>query len=178
MRQRLRSAPVTWLLCSILLAGACSEASPDDVRSDPLSPAPSAAGRRALSPEMRAHTGLSHLPEAADTEAFTASLRRHYPAQLRARGVSGATLVDVYVNAEGRVLDVDVVPRPATSAHRALLQDGGTSRVMDFTDRPEFGPAAQAAIRETRFLPGLKDGKPVPYKLRMTVLFTPPANPN
>jgi hypothetical protein len=162
-----------WLLGGVLLAGACSEASPGDARNDPLSPAPSAAGRRASSPEMRAHTGLSHLPEAADPEAFAASLRRHYPAQLRARGLSGATLVDVHVDAEGRVLDVDVVPRPARGTHRAVLQDGGISRVMDFTDRPELGPAAQAAIRETRFLPGLKDGKAVPYKLRMTVQFTP-----
>ncbi|CAA9318205.1 MAG: hypothetical protein AVDCRST_MAG68-2782 [uncultured Gemmatimonadetes bacterium] len=129
---------------------------------------------------MRAHTGLSHSPEAADKEAYAASFRRHYPAQLRAQGVSGAALVEVYIDAEGRVREVEVVPRPASSSHqthRAVLQDRGTSRVVDLNYRPEFGPAAQAVLRETRFLPALKDGKAVPSRFRMTLQFTPPTNP-
>jgi len=175
-----QDAPAKWLLCSFLLLGACSEAHPGDVRSEPLTPAPTAAGRRALSPEMRAHTGLSHSPEAADREAYAASFRRHYPAQLRAQGVSGAALVDVYIDAEGHVREVDVVPRPASSSHqthRAVLQEAGTSRVVDLNYRPEFGAAAQAVLRETRFLPALKDGKAVPSRFRMTLQFTPPNNP-
>jgi outer membrane biosynthesis protein TonB len=168
-----------WLLCTVLIAGACSEGRPNGARDTPLDPSPAAAGRRALSPEVQAHTGLSHLPEPMDQAAFAARLRQHYPAQLRAQGVSGTALLDVHVDAQGRVSDVDVISRPTGPEHptnRAVVEERGGTRVLELNDRPEFGAAAQAALRQTRFQPALKDGKAVPYKLRMTVQFDPQAS--
>lgn len=166
----------TRLLFTVVVAAACSEARPGDARDTPLDPSPSSAGRRALSPEVQAHTGLSHLPEPTDQAEFAARLQKHYPAQLRAQGVAGSALLDVHVDAQGRVGDVDIVLRPTGPehpTHRAVLQDRGGTRVVQLNDRPEFGAAAQTALRETRFQPALKDGKGVPYKLRMTVQFDP-----
>lgn len=178
MSPKFRSTRVKWLLCTVLVAAACSEGRPGNARDTPLDPSPSSAGRRALSPEVQAHTGLSHLPEPVDQAAFAARLRQHYPAQLRAQGVSGSALVDVHVDAQGRVSAVDVVSRPAGPehpTHRAVLQERGGTRALELSDRPEFGGAAQAALRQTLFQPALKDGKAVPYKLRMTVQFDPQA---
>lgn len=176
MSLRFRPAPAQWLFCGLLLSAACSESHPGDA----LDPSPAAAGRRAASPEMQARTGLSHLPEPADQPEFAARLRQHYPADLRAQGVSGSALLDVHVDAQGRVQDVDIVTRRQTAAHtthRAVLQDRGGTRVLALNDRPEFAAAAQAALRATRFQPALKDGEAVPYRLRMTVQFTPDAAP-
>lgn len=178
MSTKFGSTRAKWLLCTVLVAAACSEARPGGARDTPLDPSPATAGRRALSPEVQAHTGLSHLPEPVDQAAFAARLRQHYPAQLRAQGVSGSALLDVHVDAQGRVSDVDVVSRPAGpehATHRAVLQERSGTRVVELNDRPEFGAAAQAALRQTRFQPALKDGKAVPYKLRMTVQFDPQA---
>lgn len=178
MSTKFRSTRVKWLLCAVLMAAACSDGRPGDVRDTPLDPSPATAGRRALSPELQAHTGLSHLPELVDQAAFSARLSQHYPTQLRAQGVAGSALLDVHVDAQGRVGDVDVVSRPTGpehTTHRAVLQERGGTRVVELNDRPEFGAAAQAALRQTRFQPALKDGKAVPYKLRMTVQFDPQA---
>lgn len=178
MSRRIPSARLLSVLAGALIAGACSDAPSGDARDTPLDPSPATAGRQAVSPEMRAHTGLSHLPEPANTAELAALLRRHYPAQLRAQGVAGSALLDVHVDAEGRVLDVDVVARPGTADHqtnRAVLDGRSGTHVLEINDRPEFGAAAQAALRETRFQPALKDGKPVAHKLRMTVQFDPKA---
>ncbi|HEX8453609.1 MAG TPA: energy transducer TonB [Longimicrobium sp.] len=176
MITRLGITHVKWLLCIILVAAACTEAHPGDARDTPLDPSPSTAGRRALSPEVQAHTGLSHLPEPVDQAELAARLRKHYPGELRAQGVSGSALLDVHVDAQGNVGEVDIVSRPIGPehpTHRAVLQEQGGTRVLELNDRPEFGAAAQAALRETRFQPALKNGKAVPYKLRMTVQFDP-----
>jgi outer membrane biosynthesis protein TonB len=165
------------LPCALLFAGACSDMPREPKRDTPLDASASVAGRRPIPPALRAHTGLSHLPEPADRAEFAARLQSHYPARFLAEKVSGTTLVDVHVDAQGRVGEVEVIQRPVV-AHQnvtAVLLDKDGSHVMKLNDRPEFGAAAQAALRETRFLPALKDGKPVAYKLRMTVQFDPPA---
>ena len=172
-----RSAPVTvsLLSCGLALA-ACSDATRGAAR-DTLHDATTAiSGRRPLPPALRAHTGLSHLPEPTSQAELAARLKHHYPARLLAQRVSGTTLVDVHVDARGRVQQVEVVPRPSSARQDvvAVLREEDGSRVLKIDDRPEFGAAARAALRETRFLPALRDGKPVPYKLRMTVQFDPP----
>jgi outer membrane biosynthesis protein TonB len=176
MSQNIPITGVQLLLVGTLLAGACSDAPSPDARTTPLDPSPATVGRRAVSPEMRGHTGLSHLPEPANTAELAALLNRHYPAQLRAQGVAGSALLDVHVGADGRVLDVDIVARPdapGNQTRRAVLEGPNGARAMEIKDRPEFGAAAQAALRQTRFQPALKGGKPVAYKLRMTVQFDP-----
>jgi outer membrane biosynthesis protein TonB len=169
--------PVFVLSCALVLTASCSYVPREPVRDTPLDPNAAVAGRRPIPPALRAHTGLSHLPEPVDRAEFAARLQSHCPAQFLAEKVSGTTLVDVHVDAQGRVGAVEVIQRPVV-AHQnvtAVLLDRDGAHVMKLNDRPEFGAAAQTALRETRFLPALKDGKPVAYKLRMTVQFDPPA---
>jgi hypothetical protein len=99
------------LSCALVLAAACSDVPREAERDTPLDPSAAVAGRRPITPALRAHTGLSHLPEPADRAEFAARLQSHYPARFRAEEVSGTTLVDVHVDAQGRVGDVEVIQR-------------------------------------------------------------------
>jgi hypothetical protein len=144
-----------------------------------------AAERRPVSEQLAKYTGLSHLPVEEDRAAFNASIRRHYPAEMLRAGRGGDVLVDVRMDESGRVLDVDVVEERRTTVgsadeHRIVVVDkapGSNTEVQREVrlnyDPDTFGPAAEAALREVRFRPALRDGKPVPYTLRMTVRFDP-----
>lgn len=144
-----------------------------------------APSRPAASELVSASTGLSHLPLPERPAALAASLRRHYPAALRESGRGASVLVDVRVDETGRVLDVGVVDnrdKVRNGGARMVLLDqvpGSNLRVEREAqvtyDPVRFGAAARAAVREVRFRPALRDGKAVPYTLRMTVTFTPPS---
>ena len=140
------------------------------------------AERRPVSAQLAKYTGLSHLPVEEDGAAFDASIRRHYPREMLRAGRGGDVLVDVRLDESGRVLDVDVVEERRTAAdeHRIVVvgkAPGSNTEVQREVrlnyDPDTFGPAAEAALREVRFRPALRDGKPVPYTLRMTVRFDP-----
>lgn len=133
---------------------------------------------RAASAEVRAKTGLSHLPGPQSEDALRASLRRHYPQALRSRPGAAAVLLEVQVDDRGAVRKVQVVPPPSADAHpthRAVISDGESNvrHAVEFRYDPAFGEAARAALRETRFTPAVRarDGQAVPYRWRMTVVF-------
>lgn len=181
MRQRWNFPSRNVLVAAALpLLAACA-----DQPTGERGPLPAETGRPA-SAGMQGRTGLSHLPAPADMAALDASLQRHYPAEFRATGRRGAVLVEVSVDEQGAVRGVEVVPR-ATGADphavtRAVLQErdretgGVTERVLALDHDPAFGPAAVAALRETRFTPAVRgaDGRPVAYRFRMTLVFDPP----
>lgn len=72
-----------------------------------------------------------------------------YPAKLKAEGVKGEATISFVVSPAG-----DVV---STSVMRAT--------------QPEFGEAAMAAVREWKFKPGIKDGKPVYTHMAVPIVF-------
>jgi TonB family protein len=78
-----------------------------------------------------------------------------YPRALRKKKVSGSATLAFTVDARGRIFDATVV----AATH------------------PEFGEAALAAIREWRFLPQVKGGRPVSTKAEMPFNFAPPVKP-
>lgn len=131
---------------------------------------------------VQEQTGLSRLPIPAERGALTAALRRHYPREFIGKRPQTAVLVDISVDERGRVRDVAVVDRPpgAPAMLRAVLTDydprTGKDVAREFTTVYDaaFGPAARKAISEVRFLPAIREGKPVPFTLRMTVQFTSP----
>ncbi|HEX6042331.1 hypothetical protein [Longimicrobium sp.] len=130
-----------------------------------------------MTPErLRALAGVDRLPLFTDVDALNRSLQRHHPADLRAAGVGGSVLADVAIDEHGEVQAVTIVPRPST-AHvtMVMVEEDGTTRSVQPADNPAFGPAAEAALMETRFTPAMRDGQPVPFTLRMTVTFDPPA---
>jgi outer membrane biosynthesis protein TonB len=126
--------------------------------------------------ELRRMMGVDRLPVFADAEALRRSMARHHPPDLRAAGIGGSVLADVHIDAEGGVASVTVVPRPAGIRAAMVLQRAdGSERVLHPTDDPAFGPAAEAALMDTRFTPAMRDGQPVPFTMRMTISFDQPS---
>lgn len=168
---------------ALLVAAGCSDGAAEEERASPLSASKSAVrDRRIASPQLQELTGLSHLPLPADDGAIGASLRRHYPRDLLAQQASGSVLVDIDLDERGIVQDVQAVqraslPNPADE-HRMVVRERVNGQVVEreatLKYDSRFDPAAEAALREVRFLPALKNGQAVPFTLRMTVEFAPP----
>jgi len=161
----------------VLLAGALTACAGDDRESAGSS---AARDRPATSDQVRAATGLSHMPVPADQEAFTASMLRHYPPALLEKKVGGAVLVDLDIDEKGFVENVEVVDRPPTPDLKMVLVDkdprtgAAVEREVEPSYNAAFGTAARAVMREVRFEPAFKEGFPVPYRMRMTLAFEPP----
>jgi len=130
---------------------------------------------------LREMTGLSELPRPVEPGSLPASVERHYPRELRARGVGARVLLDASIDATGRVANARVVEPVARDVRpRAVLEfrDAATGAVTQRTldgggacDHA-FGAAAEAALREVRFTPATRDGQAVPFTMRQTVVFT------
>ena len=75
-----------------------------------------------------------------------------YPEELKKSGIRGEVLVRLRVTAKG------VVVGP----------------VVDKTTRPEFAENALTAVRMWRFLPLIKDGRPVETEVTLPFIFDPP----
>lgn len=78
-----------------------------------------------------------------------------YPSSLRAKGIKGTVLVEFIVDAEGKVATAKAIQSP----------------------NDEFSKAAEEAVLKWKFVPGMHDGKNVPTRLRVPVMFDlePPA---
>jgi TonB family protein len=124
--------------------------------------------------------GVSALPALPDT--FAESLRRHYPEELRAAGVSGFVLLSVDVDEDGEVRQAKAVRRRETPGVRVEARLMGTDgRAIPLKPTADGEPhaalraAAERAVRETRFRPAELDGRPVPFwDLRIGVRIDPP----
>ena len=138
--------------------------------------------RRPASETARRLTGLSHMPAPVDGDALDASLRKHYPREFIGIRPRTAVLVDVKLDERGRVGDVVVVDRPPSLPDNVSMvildkvpgSNVPVEREYSTTYDSAFGPAARAALKEVRFQPAIRDGRAVPYTLRMTVEFTSP----
>lgn len=74
-----------------------------------------------------------------------------YPADLRRRGIGGEVLVDFIIDDRGIVRS----PRAISAPHQAL------------------GEAAENAVGQWTFFPGIKDGRAVATRLQVPIEFTP-----
>jgi TonB family protein len=75
--------------------------------------------------------------------------KAEYPESAKAKKIQGDVAVEATIDAQGKVTETRVVQPLA----------------------PELDAAAAAAIRASTFRPGMKDGKPVPVKVTITVRF-------
>lgn len=147
-------------------------------------PAATAQGRQPASEMAQRMSGLSHMPRPESLDALNRSLARHYPREFAGIRPRTLVLVDLQLDDKGRVLEATPVDRPAgepANVSIVLLDEApGNNAPVEHTYQaaydPAFGPAARAALRDVRFQPARRDGRPVPYTLRMTVEFTSPAN--
>lgn len=165
---------VAQIIAPLVLLGACREAGGN---SQPTVSDRQLVAEHPMTPEqIRQTTGVDRLPEVVDKAALRASIERNYPAQLRAEQASGSALVDVLVDADGTVASATAIHRPFGNRAVMILEEtDGTQRRITPNDHPAFQAAAVSALREVRFSPAVRDGQAVPFTLRMTVTFDPPA---
>jgi len=136
-----------------------------------------------LTPEaLREMTGVSVLPRPVDKAALIRAVERHYPARLRGRAERALVLLDASIDAAGHVTGAEAVPPPAGDVHHRAVVVTRDPTTGNETQRtlaggeaydPAFGPAAEAAVREVRFTPAMRDGQAVPFRMRMSVEFIP-----
>lgn len=74
-----------------------------------------------------------------------------YPSELRRRRVAGTVYVIFIVDRNGRVMNPSVEQAP----------------------HPQLGAAALTAVKKWRFEPGKRQGRPVPFKMRVPITFVP-----
>lgn len=172
----MRTTRSATFICLLPLLCACGERGESAGGAPILSSNRRIAAEHRMTPDqLRAMTGVDRLPAPSDKAAFMAALASHYPASHRATGESGSALVDVAIDDAGKVASVEIIQRPTgTNTILVLRERDGTERRVTPQDDPDFGAAAQAALRTVRFTPAMRDGKPVPYTMRMTVTFDPP----
>lgn len=169
------------VLAILMIAAATSGCGTD--RDAPAGATDAVALREAASDQASKASGLSHLPRPENFNALRRSLARNYPREFIGVRPSTSVLVDVMLDERGFVKDVAVVDRPAQmpDVQVALIDKVPGSNLEVVREYPttydaSFGPAAVAALKEVRFHPALRDGRPVPFTLRMSVEFTSPAS--
>ena len=129
------------MLSSALVLAASMATVAAAARTFPL-PAISAADARDSAVAQAAPRGVKR-PVVVDMK------KAEYPESAKANKIQGDVVMDVLIDAQGKVSDVTVVKKLAD----------------------ELDAAATAAIKASTFRPGLKDGKPVPVKVTITVTF-------
>lgn len=96
------------------------------------------------------------------TAQVLAQTKPVYPFSMRARNVQADVLLDFFVTSEGQVVGIKVVKIETSPA----LKDAA-----EMEAHLEFGAAASEAVAKWSFEPGVKDGKPVPSKMRVPIQF-------
>jgi len=178
-----RALGLALVSAALLVVAGCGDGAAEEERTSPLGANRSAMqDRRIASQKVEQLSGLSSLPH-PDDNVLRATLRRHYPAELRGGGISGSVLIDVAVNDRGHVESArSVAPASlpkATDEHRIVVRERRpgsrdlVERELTLRYDTRFAPAAEAALREVPFRPAMRDGRAVPFTMRMTVTFTP-----
>jgi outer membrane biosynthesis protein TonB len=164
--------PGIHLLVPLSLLCACGEVAGER---QPTTLDRSIVAEHRMTPEqVRAMTGVDRLPQVLDQAVLKARIEQAYPAELRAGRVAGSALVDVLVDEAGRVASVTPINRPAGMRAALILEEAdGSQRRITPDDHPAFQAAAVSALRDIRFSPAIRDGKPVPFTMRMTLSFDP-----
>ena len=92
---------------------------------------------------------LTRLPQLLNLGDLRAILKRFYPEEERLRGRQGTVVIDLHVDADGRVTSVEIVRSAA----------------------PDFDEAAKRVGLLLRFSPAYLGAQKVPVKLRQAIQF-------
>jgi hypothetical protein len=92
-----------------------------------------------------------------------------YPAALRKVGLAGEVIVGFVVDEQGNVGDVKGSP-PKDQKDGRTVKYGDV--VFTFSNDERFDQAAMEAVRQWKFSPGKKDGKPVKVRMSVPIVFT------
>ena len=97
-----------------------------------------------------------------------------YPAEARDAGVQGMFVMDVLIAEDGSVKEARLI---ASSPDVSKKPEFRPHEVGPQTGDPRLAAAALDAVRQWRYEPVLKDGKPVEVKLTATIAFKLDAKP-
>jgi hypothetical protein len=93
-----------------------------------------------------------------------------YPAEAKAAGVQGLFVIDVVIGKDGAIKDARVAASaPTVERLKELESKKGTPAAIEGDAR--LAAAALDAVKQWRYEPILKDGKPVEFKATVTVAF-------
>ena len=97
-------------------------------------------------------------------------VRPAYPPDAKTEGIQGLFMIDVVIGKDGVIKDARlVVSAPTPERLKALEPKKGTPAALEGDAR--LGAAALDAVKQWRYAPILKDGKPVDFKATVTVNF-------
>jgi len=97
-------------------------------------------------------------------------VRPAYPEGPKKEGIQGLFVIDVLIGKDGAITDAHVVASAPTPARLAqLTPKKGTPAGLEGDSR--LATAALEAVKQWRYEPILKDGKPVEFKATVTVNF-------
>jgi beta-lactamase regulating signal transducer with metallopeptidase domain len=92
-----------------------------------------------------------------------------YPAALRKAGLAGEAIIGFVVDEQGNVGDVRVVP-PKDPKDIRTMKVGDVE--VTLTNDERFDQAAMDAVRQWKFSPGKKGGKPVKVLMSVPIVFS------
>jgi hypothetical protein len=125
---------------------------------NPAKPAPE--GKIAISDEVKAPA----------EPKLVEQVKPVYPEDAKKEGVMGLFVIDLVIGKDGAIKEAQVVASAPTEARlRELQPKKGTAAAVEGDKR--LAEAALAAVKQWKYAPILKDGKPVDFKATVTVNF-------
>jgi hypothetical protein len=124
---------------------------------------------KAAAPE--ATIAISDSVTAPSAPKLVHQVRPAYPQEAKAEKVQGLVLIDLTIGKDGAIKDARVAASAPTAARlKELEAKKGTPAAAEGDKR--LSEAALEAVKQWRYEPILKDGKPVEFKATVTVNFS------
>jgi outer membrane biosynthesis protein TonB len=113
---------------------------------------------------------LSDVVKAPGEPKLVHQVKPTYPADAKEEKVEGVVVIDLVIGKDGTIRDAHVAASaPTMERLQELKTKEGRFRGIEGDKR--LGEAAVAAVKQWRYEPVLKDGKPVDFQATVTVRF-------
>jgi protein TonB len=131
----------------------------------------SAVPLQAAKPAREATIAISDDVKAPSEPKLVQQVKPVYPADAKKEGVEGVYVIDVVIGKDGAIQDAKVAASAPTVERLGELKtkDGKYSGIEG--DK-RLAEAALTAVKQWKYAPIVKDGKPVDAKATVTVRFT------
>ena len=132
--------------------------------------AASAVPLQTARPAPEAKIAISDEVKAPSEPKLVHQVRPAYPPDAKTEGVEGVFVIDLVIGKDGAIQEAHVAASaPTVERLKELEAKKGTPAATEGDKR--LAEAALAAVKQWRYAPILKDGKPVDFKATVTVNF-------
>jgi outer membrane biosynthesis protein TonB len=147
---------VSWATATVPLQAAVTE------------PDPTATGEQAAAPGAK--VAVADKVSAPGEPKIVRKVDPAYPAEARADKVQGLFVIELVIGKDGAIKDARVVSSaPTVERLKELEPKKGTPAALEGDSR--LAAAALDAVKQWRYEPILKDGKPVDFRATVTINF-------